>query len=80
MLKEISRDEVPFRRRGRYGYTVDTLREFWESGSEAAIVDFPDKTPVSVYASLVKARARMNLPVDVVTRKKKVYLIRREAD
>lgn len=81
MFTEVRKSDIPDIGRGRKtGYATPTLREFCESGIAAAVVDFPDKNVNTIYLSLKKAQERENLPVDVIRRKGKVYLIRMEED
>lgn len=81
MFTEVRKSDIPDVSRGRKtGYATPTLREFCESGIAAAVVDFPDKNVNTVYLSLKKAQERENLPVDVIRRKGKVYMIRKDGD
>lgn len=79
MFTEVSKSDIPEVKRGRKsGYATDTLRDFYSSGIAAAVVDFPDKNVNTIYMALKKAQERERIPVDVVRRRKKVYLIREE--
>ena len=81
MFTEVSKSDIPNLARGKkMGYATPTLREFCESGIAAAVVNFPDKKTDTVYLSLKKAQELENLPVDVIRRRGKVYLIRMEED
>lgn len=81
MFTEVSKGDIPSFSRGRKGeYAMPTMQKFYESGIEAAVVDFPDKNVNTVYLSLKKAQQRENLPVEVIRRRNKVYLIRMEED
>ena len=81
MFTEVSKSDIPDIAKGKkIGYATPTLREFYESGIAAAVVDFPDKNVNTVYLSLKKAQQRESLPVDVIRRMNKVYLIRKEGD
>jgi hypothetical protein len=59
---------------------MPTIQKFYESGIEAAVVDFPGKSVRTVYNSLKQAQKRSNLPVDVSERSGKVYLIRKDGE
>lgn len=79
MFTEVSKSDIPACTRGRKGeYAMPTLQEFYESGIEAVVVDFPGKSVKTVYNSLKQAQIRSNLPVEVSARSGKVYLIRKE--
>ena len=81
MFTEVSKSDIPSFSRGRKGEcAMPTLQEFYESGIEAAVVDFSGKSVKAVYNSLKQAQKRSNLPVDVSTRSGKVYLIRKDGD
>lgn len=81
MFTEVSKSDIPdFARGKKIGYATPTLRDFYESGIAAAVVDFPDKNVNTVYMSMKKAQQRENLPVDVIRRHNKVYLIRMGED
>lgn len=81
MFAEISKNDIPACTRGRKGeYAMPTIQEFYESGIEAAVVDFPGKSIKTVYNSLKQAQIRSNLPVDVSARVGRVYLIRKDGD
>ena len=79
MFTEVSKSDIPSFSRGRNGeYAMPTMQKFYESGIEAAVVDFPGKSVRAVYNSLKQAQKRSNLPVEVSARSGKVYLIRKE--
>lgn len=81
MFIEVSKSDIPSFTRGRKGeYAMPTIQEFYESGIEAAVVDFPGKSVKTVYNSLKQAQKRSNLPVDVSARSGKVYLIRKDGE
>lgn len=81
MFTEVSKSDIPDIAKGKkIWYATPTLREFYESGIAAAVVDFPDKNVNTVYLSLKKAQQRENIPVEVIRRMNKVYLIRKEGD
>lgn len=81
MFTEVSKSDIPdFTRGKKIGYATPTLRDFYESGIAAAVVDFPDKNVNTVYMSMKKAQQRENLPVDVIRRHNKVYLIRKDGE
>lgn len=77
MLKEVRREDIPGARRGTRGYAVAAIQEFLGSGMGAAKFD-PPSGARSAYVSLIKARSRMEAPVDVMIRRGAVYLVRRE--
>ena len=81
MFTEVSKSDIPDIAKGKkIGYATPTLRQFYESGIEAGVVDFPDKNVNTVYLSLKKAQQRENLPVDVIRRHNKVYMIRKDGE
>lgn len=81
MFTEVSKSNIPSFTRGRKGeYAMPTMQEFYESGIEAAVVDFPGKSIKTVYNSLKQAQKRSNLPVEVSARGGKIYLIRKDGD
>lgn len=81
MFTEVSKSDIPACVKGKKGeYAMPTMQEFYKSGIEAAVVDFPGKSVRTVYNSLKQAQKRSNLPVDVSARSGKVYLIRKGGD
>ncbi len=81
MFTEVRKSDIPAYTKGKKGeYAMPTMQEFYESGIEAAVVDFPGKSVKTVYNSLKQAQKRSNLPVEVSARSGKVYLIRKDGD
>lgn len=79
MLREVRREDIPGDRRGEHGYAKTAILEFRDSKMDAALFEPPSGVK-SAYASLVKARDRLNAPVKVMTRNGKIYLMRKEEE
>jgi hypothetical protein len=79
MLTFINKSDVPFGESGgRPNWAVNVLREFIDSGREAATVSREGSNVRSYYNSLTQANKRLSYPVIVTLRQEKVYLIRKE--
>lgn len=64
MFTEVSKSDIPDIAKGKkIGYATPTLREFYESGIAAAVVDFPDKNVNTVYLSLKKHSKGRTFPL-----------------
>lgn len=83
MFKEIKRSDVPDYVPGKIGrmpgWPMKTLHEFVNSDMDAAVVvEHHHASVKSAYTSMKKVLERKELPVDVVTRQGKIYLLRKE--
>lgn len=71
--------EIPEYSRRYRGVMRDRLEEFMNMNIKAVKVeDHGYKTPEIAYKALHKATKRWALPIDVVTRKGEIFLIRRD--
>lgn len=76
-IREVKLDEIES---ARFGYVTEIMKEFLDSGFDAALVDIPeDKTLLQIYNSL-KGHIRHNKLDGVVCatrRNNKIYLLRK---
>jgi hypothetical protein len=81
MLTFINKSDVPNYSKGRsHGWAVNVLRDFIDSGREAATVSKDGSNVRSYYNSLIQANKRLSYPVIVTLRQEKVYLIRKDGE
>ena len=76
-IKEVKREEI---KSARSGYVTEIMKEFLDSGFDAALVDIPKgKTMVQVYSSLKNhiRHAKLDNVVCAARRCNKIYLLRK---
>ena len=76
MLKEVQISDIPSRKKW-----IEELNEFYKSGIDAAELLYdPAQSTGSVVMSVRYAVKRQNIPVAVLRRKDKIFLVRRCAN
>ena len=80
MIREVNRDEIPKKRSGRpKGAATICAEEFLESGYDACEVDVPSgRSPASFCACMHKTVKRLDLPVAMMVRDGRIFLVKKE--
>lgn len=78
MFTEIKIDDIPKKNSRKNGQYADEIREFLKSGMSAAEIGNIDKDECNKIYMRYKTNANRIGGVDVIRRKNKVYLVRKD--